>query len=433
MLVQRSWAKSKQNDPSRPFNLTANLDSAPRSVSTARRSERPKNAERSSIVVLPSESFKLKPEKSEFVVPHIESSVAESRSGLRSREKNFRTDLEKMRLESDGRLKTALKRAALRHQRLMEEAEMSKKKKPAGLAPKALRKGEQKVESPLILPQVSASSSKVNRPDPTAKKSKSPSGSIAKRPKVVPKSPKITPKLNSKVFEEGTNSRSVTPSRQLAVSQSPSQPVTKLQTQSHAEKDSIDKSLVKKIMTQKAPEKKISLTNATMNYQSIDPPTKERKEIVQDLIDHLDAKLVPVLQSVEQRWHKTAEHIDSKLMHLPSSQNSIEDKGAGVEQQIQTEPEEMEVIVIPKSSVVLTEPSRQSEIIQIAFEDPIIISKEVATNKIATNREKPLKTFLVLPSNVTSSIQEPKNIRKKFSETYFGYTDAFHPSMALES
>jgi hypothetical protein len=54
-----------------------------------------------------SEAVVQKANKADFIVPSIEPTVRETRSGLVSKDKNYKTDLERMRLESDDRLKLA--------------------------------------------------------------------------------------------------------------------------------------------------------------------------------------------------------------------------------------------------------------------------------------------------------------------------------------
>jgi hypothetical protein len=197
------------------------------------------------------------------------------------------------------------------------------------------------------------------------------------------------------------------------------------------EKEWVTHSAVKKNIV---PKKSDRNTKVVQDQSTVHDPANHRKEIVQDLIELLDAKLDPVLQSVEQRWQRTVEQLDSKLSHIQPPQNDTEPKVYGVEQQIQTEKEEMELIVIPNTirgqeePVSSTKPSHR-----LAFEDTIEISREVIPSKTPIRAEEPRKPFLVLPSSVISTIQERKNIRQKFGESYFGYTDSFHPSMALAS
>ncbi|KAJ3310429.1 hypothetical protein HDV04_005009 [Boothiomyces sp. JEL0838] len=396
-----------------------------------------------------------KKEKKEFEVPAPARGNV-SRSGLVSKERNYKTEFETMRDESDSRLM-----AAIRKQRLKELNEQ--------------RRLRSELEKKTAHRKSNYSATALSKSIPQPKKTEK----VVDSPKALKKSPKIP----SKQIQEKEPKRLSTKSSTDKIENSR---IGNLSSKSNLSSPELrkDKNQIKEKSTASSPER----------------TQPDNREIIDIILSQINSKLDPMLQSVQEHYIRTSNMIDQKLVRHINQAKEDETITIGKREENSTEqssppkPQMKPISVASKNifglynepkvkekgELELTEydllcipsPKPRQNLDQVIVENiedtypavdktvqpidqvkpksafdlhepkEIVIESHVEfpTRKItktegtstAIDKERTLKP-IILPNNTIERIINDKERRSKWLSVYFDYSESQPPWDAIES
>ncbi|KAJ3322916.1 hypothetical protein HDV06_002575 [Boothiomyces sp. JEL0866] len=421
-------------------------------------------------------------EKKEFEVPApVRGTV--SRSGLVSREKNYRTEFEIMRDESDSRLMNAIRKQRLKElnevRRLRSELEKKSVARKSIYSASIKSKPELRTKEVVKSAKISSPPKSVNKPTFTKQK-------VGSSVKKAPESP-IGHKLSSNKIN------------QLGKSQAGTDSLSKSNISLQSVKSSSSKILNPESKTTKTR----SETKDASPSHSPEITKSDNREIINLILSQINSKLDPMLQSVQEHYIKTSNMIDQKLAkHILQAkedetftiakgtfnqESQSDDRKSGLkpvsvasknifglynDSKVESKQESLELTEYDLLCIPSPHPKRQPDYDQIIIESiedsypsiardvqqinemkpksafdlhgpkEIVIESHVEFQSkkstktegtsTETDKERTVKT-IVLPTYTVEKIISDKEKRSKWLSVYFDYSELQPPWDAIES